>query len=68
MNGLAATHSVSQTIRAARMLVFTMENETAAEKRRQQDFFDLARRYREEQDPDFASWLGDQLGRMIFGS
>lgn len=49
------------------MMVFTMKNQTAPEKWRQQDFFDLPRRYREEQDPDLANWLGDQLGRMIFG-
>ncbi len=49
------------------MLVFTMKIGTEAEKWKQQVFFDLARRYREEQDPDLASWLGNQLGRLIFG-
>jgi len=48
------------------MLVFTMKIGTEAEKWKQQVFIDLARRYREEQDPDLARWLGDQLGRLIF--
>jgi len=33
---------------------------------RQQDFFDLAERFRAASDPEEVERLGDQLGRMIF--
>ena len=33
-----------------------------AERRKQQEFFDLAARFREETDPEAAKRLGDQLG------
>jgi hypothetical protein len=49
------------------MLVELIENGIEAEKRKQQEFFDLAERFREEKDPDVAKRLGDQLGRMVFG-
>ena len=51
----------------APMLVKMMEKEIQAEKRKQQAFFDLVERFREEKDPDVAKRLGDQLGRMVFG-
>jgi hypothetical protein len=38
-----------------------------AEKRRQHQFFALAERFRNEQDPEAANRLGDELGRMVFG-
>lgn len=49
------------------MLVELIENGIDAEKRKQQEFFDLAERFRSEADPQEAKRLGDQLGRMIFG-
>ena len=49
------------------MLVELIENGIDAEKRRQQQFFTLAERFRNEQDPEAAGRLGDELGRMIFG-
>jgi hypothetical protein len=49
------------------MLVELIENGIEAEKRKQQDFFDPAERFRKESDPDAAKRLGDQLGRMAFG-
>ena len=49
------------------MLLELIENGIAAEKRKQQDFFDLTERFRSEVDPAAAKVLGDQLGRMIFG-
>ncbi len=52
---------------ANRMLVELIENGIEAEKRKRQAFFDLAERFRQEQDPDAASRLGDELGRMVFG-
>ncbi len=38
-----------------------------AEKRKQQEFFRLAERFRNATDPEEAKRLGDELGRMIFG-
>ena len=35
--------------------------------RKQQQFFALAERFRNEQDPEAANRLGDELGRMVFG-
>ena len=46
------------------MKVFSNEG---AEKRKQQQFFALAERFRNEQDPEAANRLGDELGRMVFG-
>jgi len=39
-----------------------------AEKRKQQEFFDLAERFRNASDPEEIKSLGDQMGRMIFGT
>ena len=57
----------SRRISATRMLVELIENGIEAELRKQQEFFDLAERFRNEADPDAAKRLGDQLGRMVFG-
>jgi len=50
-----------------RMLVELIENGIEAEKRRQQEFFELAERFRHATDPEEAKRLGDELGRMVFG-
>ncbi len=50
-----------------RMLVELIENGIEAEKRKQQEFFDLAERFRGATDPAEVKRLGDQLGRMVFG-
>jgi hypothetical protein len=50
-----------------RMLVELIENGIDAEKRKEQQFFALAERFRNEQDPEVAGRLGDELGRMVFG-
>jgi hypothetical protein len=39
-----------------------------AEKRKQQEFFDLAERFRSATDLDEVKRLGDQMGRMVFGN
>jgi hypothetical protein len=39
----------------------------AAEKRKQQEFFDLAERFRRATNPDEVKRLGDEMGRMVFG-
>jgi hypothetical protein len=60
---LAKTRRVSSN----RMLVELIENGIEAEKRRQQEFFDLAERFRNASDPEEAKRLGDKLGQMVFG-
>jgi len=50
-----------------RMLVELIENGIEAEKRKQQEFFELAERFRNASDPEEAKRLGDALGRMVFG-
>ena len=60
---MAKTRRVS----ANRMLQELVENGIAAEKRRQQEFFELAERFRNAADPEEVQRLGDQLGRMVFG-
>ena len=52
---------------ANRMLVELVENGIEAEKRKQQEFFELAERFRASSDPKQIKRLGDQLGRMVFG-
>ena len=49
------------------MLVELIENGIDAEKRRQQEFFNLAERFRAASDPEEVRRLGDQIGRMVFG-
>jgi hypothetical protein len=39
-----------------------------AEKRREQEFFELAERFRSATDPEEVKRLGDRMGRMVFGS
>ena len=54
-------------ISATRMLVELIENGIEMEKRRQEEFFELAQRYRGATDPEEVNRLGDQLGRIVFG-
>jgi hypothetical protein len=61
---LAKTRRLSSN----RMLVELIENGIEAEKRKQQEFFELAERFRSATDPKEAQRLGDKLGRMVFGS
>ena len=57
----------SRKCSANRMLVELIENGIEAEKRKQQEFFELAERFRNATDPKEIGRLGDQLGRMVFG-
>jgi hypothetical protein len=57
----------SRKLSKNRMLLELIENGLDAEKRKRQRFFALAERFRNEQDPEAADRLGDELGRMIFG-
>jgi hypothetical protein len=61
------TMAKTRRVSANRMLVELVENGIAAEKRRQQEFFELAKRFRSATDPEEVQRLGDQLGRMVFG-
>jgi hypothetical protein len=63
VRNLAKTRKLSSN----RMLVELIENGIEAEKRKQQEFFKLAERFRNATDPDEAKRLGDELGRMVFG-
>jgi hypothetical protein len=66
----AKVRSLAKTRRLSsnRMLVELIENGIEAEKRKQQEFFELAERFRDATDPEEAKRLGDELGRMVFGS
>ena len=69
--GVAAqVRSLAKTRRlsANRMLVELIEDGIEAQKRKQQQFFELAERFRGATDPEEAKRLGDELGRMVFGS
>ena len=68
-NVAAQVRSLAKTRRlsANRMLVELIENGIDAEKRKQQEFFELAERFRSAADPQEVKRLGDRLGRMVFG-
>jgi hypothetical protein len=57
----------SRKLSKNRMLLELIENGIDAEKRKQQQFFALAERFRNEQDAEAANRLGDELGRLVFG-
>ena len=57
----------SRKLSKNRMLLELIENGIDAEKRKQEQFFALAERFRNEQDPEAADRLGDELGKMVFG-
>jgi hypothetical protein len=63
VRSLARTRKLSSN----RMIVELIENGIEAEKRKQQEFFELAEQFRNASDPKEAKRLGDKLGRMVFG-
>jgi hypothetical protein len=69
-NVAAQVRTMARTRRlsANRMLVELVENGIAAEKQKQQEFFELAERFRNATDPEEVKRLGDQMGRMVFGN
>ena len=69
-NVAAQVRTMARTRRlsANRMLVEFIENGIEAEKQKQQEFFDLAERFRKANDPEEVKRLGDQMGRMVFGN
>jgi hypothetical protein len=52
---------------ANRVLLELIEHGIDAEKRKEQQFFELAERFRSATEPADVKRLGDELGRMIFG-
>ncbi len=56
----------SRKLSKNRMLLEPIENGIDAERRKQQQFFALAERFRNEEDPEAAGRVGDELGRMVF--
>ena len=56
----------ARRLSASRLLLELIENGIEAEKRKQQEFFDLAERFRNATDPDEVKRLGDQMGRIVF--
>ncbi len=62
------TLAKARRLSSIRMLMELVENGIETEKRKPQEFFDLAERFRNATDPAEAERLGDQLGRMVFGS
>ena len=63
VRSLARTRKVSSN----RVLVELIENGLDAEKRKQQEFFELAELFRNATDAREAKLLGDKLGRLVFG-
>ena len=63
VRGMAKVRRLS----ANRMLVELIEDGMDAQKRKRQQFFELAERFRGATDPDETRRLGDELGRMVFG-
>ncbi len=63
VRNLAKTRKLSSN----RVMVELIENGLEAEKRKEQEFFELAERFRNASDPEEAKRLGDKLGRMVFG-
>jgi len=63
VHSLAKRRKVSSN----RVLVELIENGLEAEKRKQEEFLDLAEKFRNAEDPQEVKRLGDKLGRMIFG-
>ena len=67
-----STQSIMSTPRATcsanRMLVEPIEDGMEAQKRKHQQFFEFAERFRGATDPGEVKRLGDELGRMVFGA
>jgi len=52
---------------ANRMLVELIEEALEAKKQKEKDFFELAGRFRADDDPEVAARLGEEFGQMVFG-
>lgn len=58
----------ARRLSANRVLLELIENGMEAEKRKRNEFFDLAERFRSATDPEEVKRLGYQMGRMVFGA
>ena len=50
-----------------RVLLELIEQGIEARKRKEEEFFDLAERFRAAKEPEQVKRLGEELGRMVFG-
>jgi len=62
---------IDQIVSSARGLTVDLVNRLRMQHgslKKQREFFELAERFRSATDPKEVARLGDQLGRMVFGS
>jgi hypothetical protein len=57
----------ARRLSANRMILELIENGMEAERRKEQEFFELADRFRSASDPEEVRRLGDLMGQMVFG-
>ena len=50
-----------------RVLLELLELGLEARQQKERDFFELAKRFRNSEDPEQIKRLGDELGRFVFG-
>ena len=62
------TMAKTRRLSANRMLVELIENGITAQRQKQEEFLDLAERFRKATNKEEIKRLGDQMGRMVFGS
>jgi hypothetical protein len=61
------TMSKQRRLSDNRVLLDLIEQGIQARKEKEKAFFELAKRFREANDPEEVKQLGDQLGRFVFG-
>jgi len=61
--------SIAKRLRLSdnRVLLDLIELGIEANRQKEQEFFELAERFRASSDPSETKRLGDELGRMVFG-
>ena len=62
------TMAKTRRLSANRMLVELIEDGITAQRQKQEEFFDLAERFRKATNKEEIKRLGDQMGRMVFGN
>ncbi len=61
------TMAKNRRLSSNRMLVELIEDGIEAQRRKQEEFFALAVRFRAATNPKEVEQLGEELGRMVFG-